>query len=209
MQDAPRDVITNHGTDAGRLIVIAFDWSIRFYDQALARRIALAAVDRLGPADEATVVFTRPGAASGKPQGFTADHARLRAAINQPFAVALTHPDRNSQIIDPGGYNSGECLCGVCTLETLTQPGQTLRAVPERPKVVLFIGTYVRAVDEMRPTQVPIVPPGPNQAVVFDHARDDRLLATPRRRAADVRTVDGRGQRDRARSGSRRFGIGE
>jgi VWFA-related protein len=162
MRDAPRDVITNHGTDAGRLIVIAFDWSIRFFDQALARRIALAAVDRLGPSDEATVVFTRPGAGSGQPQGFTADHARLRAAINQSFAVALTdpHPDRSSQIIDPEGYHSGECLCGVCTLETLTQLSRTLRTVSERPKVVLFIGTYVRAVDEMRPTEVPIVPPG-------------------------------------------------
>src|SRR4029453_6301962 len=90
LRDAPRDVVSNEGTDAGRLIVIAFDWSIRFYDQALARRIALAAVNRLGPADEATVLFTKPNTAAGKPQGFTADHARLRAAINQPFGVALT-----------------------------------------------------------------------------------------------------------------------
>jgi hypothetical protein len=162
LQDAPRDVVSNAGTDAGRLIVIAFDWSIRFYDLAVARRIALAAVDRLGPADEATVLFTRPNAAAGKPQGFTPDHARLRAAINQPFALALTdpHPDTSGQIIDPEGYNSGDCQCGICTLETLTQLGQTLRTVSERPKVVLFIGTYVRAVDEMRPTPVPMVPEG-------------------------------------------------
>ena len=162
LQDAPRDVVSNAGTDAGRLIVIAFDWSIRFYDQAVARRIALAAVDRLGPADEATVLFTRPNAAAGKPQGFTPDHARLRAAINQPFALALTdpHPDTSGHIIDPEGYNSGDCQCGICTLETLTQLGQTLRTVSERPKVVLFIGTYVRAVDEMRPTPVPVVPEG-------------------------------------------------
>jgi VWFA-related protein len=162
LQDAPRDVVSNAGTDAGRLIVIAFDWSIRFYDLAVARRIALAAVDRLGPADEATVLFTRPNAAAGKPQGFTPDHARLRAAINQPFALALTdpHPDTSGQIIDPEGYNSGDCQCGICTLETLTQLGQTLRTVSERPKVVLFIGTYVRAVDEMRPAPVPVVPEG-------------------------------------------------
>jgi VWFA-related protein len=162
VRDAPKDVVSNEGTDAGRLIVIAFDWSIRFYDQALARRIALAAVDRLGPADEATVLFTRPNAAAGKPQGFTADRARLRGAINQPFALALTdaHPDRSKQIIDPEGYDSGDCLCGICTLETLTQLGQTLRTVSERPKVVLFIGTYVRAVDEMRATPVPVVPDG-------------------------------------------------
>ncbi len=151
VRDAPRDVVDNDRTDAGRLIVIAFDWSIRFYDQALARRIALAAVDRLGPTDEATVIFTKPSGTAGTPQGFTADHARLRAAINQPFAVALTdpHPDRNMRIIDPDGLESGECYCGLCTLEGLTRLGQALRTVSGRPKVVLFIGTYVRSFEAM------------------------------------------------------------
>jgi VWFA-related protein len=161
VRDAPRDVVDNDGTDAGRLIVIAFDWSIRFYDQALARRIALAAVDRLGPTDEATVLFTKPSGTAGTPQGFTADHARLRGAINQPFAVALTdpHPDRSKRIIDPEGYESGECYCGLCTLEALTQVGRTLRTVSERPKVVLFIGTYVRIFEAMG-LAPPVVTPG-------------------------------------------------
>ena len=160
VRDAPRDVVDNDGTDAGRLVVIAFDWSIRFYDQALARRIALAAVDRLGPTDEATVLFTKPSGTAGTPQGFTADHARLRAAINQPFAVALTdpHPDRSKRIIDPEGYESGDCFCGLCTLEALKQLGHALRNVSQRPKVVLFIGTYVRTFEGMRPTQVTPVP---------------------------------------------------
>jgi VWFA-related protein len=161
VRDAPRDVVDNDRTDGGRLVVIAFDWSIRFYDQVLARRIALAAVDRLGPADEATVLFTKPSGTAGTPQGFTADHARLRAAINQPFAVALTdpHPDRSKRIIDPEGYESGECLCGLCTLEALTQLGRALRTVSERPKVVLFIGTYVRTFEAMQPAQaVPAIP---------------------------------------------------
>jgi hypothetical protein len=35
-----------------------FDWSIRFEDHLLARRIAAAAVDQLGPGDLAAVVFT-------------------------------------------------------------------------------------------------------------------------------------------------------
>jgi VWFA-related protein len=103
VDEAPRDVASNDGTDAGRLIVIVFDWSIRSYDQQLARRIALTAVDRLGPSDEATVIFTNPAGTAGKAQGFTADRARLRTAINQLFAVALTSPDptRNKQILDP------------------------------------------------------------------------------------------------------------
>jgi hypothetical protein len=32
LRDAPRDVVTNDGADTGRLIVIAFDWSIRIPD---------------------------------------------------------------------------------------------------------------------------------------------------------------------------------
>ena len=161
VREAPRDVVSNDGPDAGRLIVIAFDWSIRFYDQQLARRIALAAVDRLGPTDQATVIFTRPNGAAGRPQNFTADRALLRAAIREPIAPALTdpHPDRSGRLIDPEGYSSGDCFCGLCTLESLTQLGRMLRSVSQRPKVVLFIGTYVRSFEGMRPT-VPVVIPG-------------------------------------------------
>ena len=161
VSEAPRDVVSNEGTNAGRLVVIAFDWSIRFYDQALARRIALAAVDGLAPADQAAVLFTMPGGGA-RPQGFTADHALLRAAINQPFAVALTdpHPDRSRRIIDPEGHERGDCLCGVCTLDSLTQLGRTLRTVSQRPKVVLFIGTYVRTFEAMEPTAAPTPVPG-------------------------------------------------
>ena len=64
-------------------MVIMFDWSIRFIDQQLARRIARAAVDQLGPADRAAVVFTSAFPHGGAPQNFTADRARLLAAINQ------------------------------------------------------------------------------------------------------------------------------
>ena len=76
----------------GRLVVIMFDWSIRFEDQQLARRIATAAVDPLGPDDLAAVVFTSACANGGAPQNFTADRARLLAAINRPLAVALLNP---------------------------------------------------------------------------------------------------------------------
>lgn len=155
--NAPRDVVSNEGIDTGRLIVIVFDWSIRSYDQQLARRIALTTVDRLGPADEATVIFTNPAGTAGKAQGFTGDRARLRAAINQSFAVALTTPDK--QLVDPEGYTSGDCLCGLCTLEALTRLGQTLRTVSQRPKVMLFIGTYVRSFEAMNPA-LPVVEEG-------------------------------------------------
>lgn len=164
VRDAPQDVVTNTHNEAGRLVVIAFDWSIRMDDQTLARRIALAAVDALGPADEATVVFTKPSGAAGQPQGFTNDHAWLRAAIARPFAAALTCPPLTpgcgGRIVDPEGYQSGECLCGMCTLEALTRLAQTLRTVSQRPKAIIFIGTYVRTFEMMVPTHIPVMKPG-------------------------------------------------
>ena len=72
LRDVPADVITNSVRREGRLVVIMFDWSIRFLDQALARRIATAAVDQLGPDDLAAVVFSSGFANGGSPQNFTA-----------------------------------------------------------------------------------------------------------------------------------------
>ncbi|MEO8482722.1 MAG: VWA domain-containing protein [Acidobacteriota bacterium] len=158
VREAPKDVTNNADNNAGRLVVIAFDWSIRLDDQTLARKIALSAIDSLGPTDQATVVFTKPsGAAAGRAQGFTADRAWLRTAIAHPFAAALTcsPPKCSSIIVDPEGYQSGECLCGMCTLEALTNLANTLRDVSQRPKVVLFIGTYVRTFEMMQPTHIP------------------------------------------------------
>src|SRR5690606_15587190 len=92
VRDAPREVVTNTASEEGRLVVVVFDWSIRFYDQALARTIAHAAVDALGPTDQAAVVFTDPAANAGVPQNFTSDRALLRAAIDRPFATAELDP---------------------------------------------------------------------------------------------------------------------
>ncbi|HVW05164.1 MAG TPA: VWA domain-containing protein, partial [Vicinamibacterales bacterium] len=166
-RDAPRDVVSNEDANTGRLVVIALDWSIRFYDQQLARRIASAAVDGLGPTDQAAVLFTTPNAAAGMPQGFTTDRARLQTAINRPFAVALTNPtpDGGKKIVDPEHYGDGACLCGLCTLESLTRLAGTLGAVSQRPKVVLFVGTYVRTYEVMTPTRIPQVVQGPNPQI--------------------------------------------
>jgi VWFA-related protein len=157
-RDAPRDVVSNEDANTGRLVVIAFDWSVRFYDQQLARRIALATVDGLGPTDQAAVVFTRPNAAAGTQQGFTTDHARLRTAITRPFASPWTCNEPGcTKLLNPERYEEGECLCGLCTLEEMTSLADMLRTVSQRPKVVMFIGTYVRTFEVMKPTPIPPV----------------------------------------------------
>ena len=82
VRDVAPDVVTNAVKPEGCLVVIMFDWSIRFEDQVLARNIAAAAVDQLGPNDLAAVVFTSQFANGCTPQNFTADRGRLLAAID-------------------------------------------------------------------------------------------------------------------------------
>src|SRR5258708_9506186 len=89
VREVAPDVRTNDVRPEGRLVVIMLDWSIRFDDQQLAGRIAAAAVDQRGPGDLAAVIFTSPFSNGGTPQNFTADRARLLAAINRPFAMSL------------------------------------------------------------------------------------------------------------------------
>jgi VWFA-related protein len=68
LRDVAPDVVDNDVHPEGRLVVIMFDWSIRFADQALARRIATAAVGALGADDLAAVVFTNASASGASPR---------------------------------------------------------------------------------------------------------------------------------------------
>jgi VWFA-related protein len=127
LRDVAPDVATNAIPRDGRLVVILFDRTIRNANRPAARLVAEAAVDQLGPADLAAVIYT----SRGVPQNFTGDRRLLMSAIAQPF---MGLPDN-----DPG--NPGECRCGVCSLETMTHVADALRDVPQRRKMLLFIGS--------------------------------------------------------------------
>ena len=158
VREVPPDVATNDVKPEGRLVVIVFDWSIRPQDQVVARRIATAAVDELGPGDLAAVVFISMFSNAGTPQNFTSDRARLLAAINRPFALALVEPcsiqkdprnDNCEMLKDPEAYESGDCLCRVCVLEAIGRVADAVRDVPGRRKSVLFIGSYFRSSESL------------------------------------------------------------
>jgi len=86
VRDRPRDVVANDLPAEGRLVVILLDRSIPSgAPVATARAVALAAVDQLGPGDVAAVVRSGAFADNGRVQGFTADRARLLAAIESTF----------------------------------------------------------------------------------------------------------------------------
>jgi len=178
VRDVTPEVTTNDVRPEGRLVVIMFDWSIRPEDQGLARKIAAAAVDELGPGDLAAVVFTSAFSNAGIPQNFTSDRARLLAAIDRPFAFALVEPcgilsdPRNHNCVmlkDPEGYESGGCLCGLCVLDAIGRVADAVRDVPGRRKSVLFIGSYFRASESLDgPTSLREVrrPKDPASAIV-------------------------------------------
>ena len=181
-RDIAPDVATNDVPAEGRLVVIAFDWSIRFQDSQLARRIATETVKSLGPGDQAAVVFTSAFMTAGVPQNFTADRERLLAAINQPMAFAVQGLDvvtprvggfisRNGVMLeDPGGYASGDCRCRVCSLEAMTRVAEMLRPVTGRRKVMIFIGTHFRGYEAGIPSPrvaVRGLPPPPGVATQF------------------------------------------
>ena len=143
------DVVSNDLPRDGRLVVLLFDQTIRRIQQPLARRVADAIVDGLGPNDLAAVVHTADGTA----QNFTADRARLRATIHAPFSgladsEALLasmdgRQDARSQAGLPGKGDRGQCPFGLCTLETITRIADALRDLPRR-KTLVFIGTSIR-----------------------------------------------------------------
>jgi len=169
------DVATNDVSPEGRLVVIVFDWSIRFDDSTLARKIAHATVDGLGPGDQAAVVFTSEFANAGVPQNFTSDRVLLRRAIDQPMAFAVQGLDSirpadggfinaNGQLImDPYGYASGGCLCRKCSIDALTRVADAMRGAQGRRKVMVFIGTIFRSYEAnmvaARGTQRGLPPP--------------------------------------------------
>ncbi|MEP6918357.1 MAG: hypothetical protein ABJC89_22105, partial [Acidobacteriota bacterium] len=115
------------------------DRSINFgQGVVMARKIATAAVDALGPGDLAAVIST----SGGVPQNLTADRTRLIAAINQKdWSTDGTDPDDNPPFTLRSPLQDGRCLCGLCVLDTITRVSEAVRYTPRRRKLLLFVGT--------------------------------------------------------------------
>ena len=154
------DVHTNRLSPEGRLVVIVMDRSIRNGEpMRAARAIANSAIDRLGPADLAGVVYTASPLRMYS-QGLTTDRARLRAAVDQTTVGAVEEPPPPPSIADfaasrgapppPKAQSrvqlaseelSGECRCGLCVPDTLTALAKTLVGGMARHKSILFVGS--------------------------------------------------------------------
>ena len=153
-------VATNQASnDTSRLIFILMDRSIPPEGpMIMARQIADAAVDAMAPGDLAAIVTT--GIAI--PQNLTSDRSRLHKTIaasdwsQRLSQAALDDPNlwhiRASGLLDP--LTDGACLCGVCSMDTITQIANQVRGVPRR-KLLLYIGSDITVNVGMRPGATP------------------------------------------------------
>jgi VWFA-related protein len=143
--------------DDGRLVVMILDRSIPFGTPTqIARLVARSVVQSMAPNDLGAVIYT---GSSQRSQDVTDEPARLLAAIGEgePFSTdspgvrfrdeiqrdtieaELWTGDEVPRII-PDLDLSGECMCGLCVLETITHIAKTLERVPRRTKSLVFIG---------------------------------------------------------------------
>ena len=146
LQQAPPDVVTNQIQEEGRLVIILMDRSIpQGQPESVARKIAAAAINQLGPGDLGAIASTN----HGMPQNLTSDRARLlRAVMRMPLASEASQETQEvgSESAAALGLPSltplqdGRCYCGICVPETIQHIADSVRDVTRRRKVLLFIG---------------------------------------------------------------------
>jgi VWFA-related protein len=150
MRDVAPDVQRNTEIAERRLISIVMDDATIPADSAMiksAREIARLVVERLGPNDLASVVFTRD---NRNAQEFTSDRARLLKAID-----AFEYGGRTIGLpkLEGGGGPTGfiyaESVAFFASVGTLTRIAESLADLPQRRKAVVYVTVGVPASAEV------------------------------------------------------------
>ena len=108
----------NTGEDRRVVLIVLDDATVSSISAEWAKRIGYAVIDRLGPSDAASIVYT---ASQQKSQEFTSDRARLRASVIDLPKRRLPGPAQR--------YSIG----------TLSRALDYLLDVPQRRKAVIFV----------------------------------------------------------------------
>jgi VWFA-related protein len=139
-REVSSDVSTNQRPGDGRVVVIVMDRTIPMEQPTVAaRKIAHAIVDALGPNDVATVVRTGLFSNEGFQQGFTADRARLRRAIDAPYIGMTNPPGMTLAGLVRIDWNPTIDCDFRCELEQLTNYVRALERETRRQKTVFLI----------------------------------------------------------------------
>jgi VWFA-related protein len=129
MREVAPEVAANEGSQERRLFLILIDDAMLQGDPVLPRNvrdIGRRIVDRLGPSDLAAVVFTLDNRNS---QDYTSDRGRLLSAI-----------DKADMRFRDMGVRGQDELYTLYSVQVLHAAVETLSALPERRKVIVYIG---------------------------------------------------------------------
>jgi VWFA-related protein len=120
MNDVTPDVTSNQFREQRIVLIVMDDANVPFDPRAIrnAKQIGRDVIARLGPTDLAAVVFTQD---NRRPQDFTADRARLNAAI------------------DRTAYGNRTPYSYLSAVETLWEAARLLIEIPERRKTLVYI----------------------------------------------------------------------
>ncbi len=128
--------VTSNSLDDRRLFVIVVDDALTPFDPKMmqnAKNIALQLIDRLGPHDLASMVFT---ADNRNAQDFTSDHAKLTKALDRFHAGLATYKFG----LDSGQAVNTDTTFYQFTISTLHAVADYLIDVPQRRKTLVYIG---------------------------------------------------------------------
>ena len=155
--ESARGVVTNEDADPGRLVVIVFDRSIPVGPATeVAKAIGRSVVDALGPRDLAAVVRTSGFSNEGKSQNLTRDRRWLREAIDSQFTGFVNPPTMTFgglSVGRPDLQSTGDCVCGLCTLESLHRIAGALTSAGRHQKVIVLIASDVVVSDGSATTE--------------------------------------------------------
>jgi len=138
------DVVTNDLSE-GRLFVLVLDDGMtpadpRFTENG--RAIGRHIIEGMAPADRAAVVLTWN---NRRPQNFTADRERLLAAVDQfapgPYMALPPVVQSNNEV----QFDAVDARLYLSSIDTLRMVTNALRAIPNRQKIVVYVGPGVPA----------------------------------------------------------------
>lgn len=118
MREVAPDVRTNASEDRRIIVLVLDDGLISFRHRENVKTIGRRIVDQLGPADQVSIIYTGN---NSKSQEFTGDRAILRRTVERFVDTTV------------GGS------AGQNTIQTLKRATQTLLALPNRRKAMIFV----------------------------------------------------------------------
>ena len=164
VRDVAPDVRSNEGLHERRLFMLLLDDAAIQSAPAIVKSVRDAArgvVDRLGPGDLASVVFTRDNRHS---QDYTNDRARLLAAIDK---TSVGFRDMSPTVA------GGDDLSFMYSVGVLQRAVEVLRDLPDRRKVIVYIGQGL-PIDMLVPMATPGLGAGGASAIMVG-TRDLRI----------------------------------